>query len=276
MTRPTRPLVLLLYVAVAGVLLGVIAEFAVSQFRGETVNQDVLNEAEPETYALPPQEDRLPVEALDGIPPYPNVDEQPRALSRKMLAQGLPMDTAWFTTDDPPGQVLSYYQAHFADAGLHYVSDMFSEASGYAGYMELDTERMHIVSAIRQGDKTVVFPSVGEPGKLLDGSATLPDDVPVAKDAQSNFVMEFRDEGRTQQTISSNIPTGTVEQVAEFYRSEFTQKGWTVSAPRDTLDGEGTDLTAEQQGKVAHVSIRRDPKLGAGVFVFINLTRGAS
>lgn len=267
-----RPLVILGCAAVAGLLLGFILQAGVEGFGGEEV-EDVPMEAK-DFYALPPQQDVLPEAALQGIPPYPNVDDLPRSLSRKLIAQGQPMEAAWFTTNDSVQTVLDFYASSFEDAGIAYVGDMFSESSGYVGYMG-EAEEMHVVSVIRQGDKSVVFPSVGDPGKMLDGTAKVPDDVPVSKDAVSNVVLEFQDEGRTQQTISSTFATGTVDEVSRFYQEQFAQKGWKV-APMPQGEPNSAQLYAEQTGKSARITIRRDPSLDTGVLVFITLTRGAS
>ncbi len=246
--------------AVVGASLGVVLE------RSRPEPEMELPEAlapMPKMAAPASAEEPPPVEALKGLPPYPGA--RPRSLANGLTVQGVPMHVAWFSTKDTPEQVLSFYEEKLAAAGLPLVSRRYSAAAGYVGYMEIPSDRLHLISVLRQGDETLVFPSSSQVRRMMESKESLP--IPSPPNVEGRLVFGFDEGGQKQRSMVATVKKGTVGEVVEFYKQGLVREGWRLSDDRVSADQ--VRIEATKGGASASVVIRR---AAGGVSLFVTMS----
>ena len=190
-------------------------------------------------------------EALAALPPFP--DAEARALFSSSTLSGTPLGIAWFSTKWPVESVLAYYAVYFRLLSRPAVRHLYSPSSGYVAWLETDAVRspgrgaLHMVSALRQRDETVVFLSVNDPLALTQAPPeALPDDVAVPPRGTPPRVFRQLDEGRAVQVIGLSVPAQSPEDVLAFYRAHFTDTGWSL---QDVEQVDGLQVLVASRGK---------------------------
>lgn len=208
----------------------------------------------------PPDGPSFNIRAVEGVPAYPN------ALPADLLSQppgvGSEMQLVWFETDDSPTEVLHFYHEKFAEKGLFALKFFYSDAAGYVGYLDPsgditapDGQKLHLISAIKQGSRTVVFASSSFPKKLLTGGQ-LPPEVPVLPGTSTAMRFDFDERSLAQSSWVATIEDKTVAEVIEWYEKSFKEKGWRVSTAQIQEDGSGK-VEATRPPTRASVAVRR-------------------
>jgi hypothetical protein len=199
--------------------------------------------------------------SLRGIPPYPNA--VPRSLGAVTDVMGMPLVASWFTTQDPPEQIISFYEMTFLDAGYPIVSHMFHQDQGYVAWLdEEDTDAgvaegvMHMVSVIKNTPRdreTIVLLSASRPQRLLDGKRNLPEGVVLPDGAQAPQVVEMQLEGR-QRTVLTTRARGSLDETVKALGEQLRKAGWTVE---DVMSAEsGRSIIGRRQGVSQSISAR--------------------
>jgi hypothetical protein len=210
--------------------------------------------------------------ALFGIPPYPNA--APRKLASSPKGQGVPMAINWFTTRDSVENVLAYYDEFFTLLKLLHSKHLYGPNSGYVGWLEHDQNPdagsgegvMHMVSAIRQGNETLVLLSATDPLRMLSAAAPeLPPGVVLPPDAKTPRVFDLGEGRMSRLSIHTSVLHGDLAETLAFYDRHFQQGEWTV-IERSTADTRAT-LSARRKSVVQSIVLTRT---GAGVQVMLN------
>lgn len=174
--------------------------------------------------------------SLDGIPPYPGA--QPRKLTDVALVMGMPLLASWFTTPDEPRQILNFYSAAYADAGVFAVGTMFNERVGYVGWLEEEDVDdggiaegvMHLVSIVKNSEsstETMVFLSASRPQRLLDGSNRLPPGIVFPTNIETPQMVEMAMEGRPRRIITTKR-RGELKRTVDEIVDLMKRDGWRV------------------------------------------------
>jgi hypothetical protein len=239
----------------------------------------MVEDLPPTRFPAPPTGNKVPTstfnqKAVEGLPPYPG------AVPANLLAQpegvGGEMQVAWFETDDTPDQIIYFYEKEFASKGIPFASHFYSQNAGYVGYMEPNGERQHMLLAIKQGQRTVVFPSSSYPRKLLQSmNGALPPEVPALPGTSSNMVFDFDEKTLAQKSFVATVDGKSVEEVVSWYQENFKSKGWEVgkagtnSAGETTLEATYRPQQPSEVARNASLTIRRDK---ASVTVYLTLS----
>jgi hypothetical protein len=263
-----RSLSTLKLVALAGAL-GAVAGIALSVYRSRAADEHFSAALDEAGRALPTADFRHrqsvdPLapdpESLAGIPPFP--DAAPRRLSKATRGQGSPMAISWFETPKSVDEVISFYEVAFSKMQVVFSARRYNERSGYASYFENptqpETSRLRLVSAIREGESTVVMISNLRPLELLK-TAQLPSGIWLPAMANPPQLFELNEVGSTRFTVLSLVPDSTLASVEETFRDTLSRRGWVFSdratgTARVTLEAKkGHDLqtismTQEAQG----------------------------
>lgn len=169
-----------------------------------------------------------PIAALAGLPAYPGAT--PRGLGDDVVAAGMPMAIAWFTTPDPPADVMSFYENAFEATHAHVVHEWATKVTGYVGWRDEKTGELHGVVVRREGQETMVLPSVVAPGRLKQGAQRVPASLPQPKGGEQTVVVSMAGDapGTREVSVVTTVPLTTVRSLAGFYRQGFADKGWHV------------------------------------------------
>lgn len=198
----------------------------------------------PPVFALPPPSTgvaapRAPSPgALNGLPPF--LDVAPRPLITAGRLGPMPLDVAWFETDWGLTDVLRYYQEMFRLSRRAVVTRRLSKRSGYVAWLETDLRGepgrgvLHMVSALEEHGRTLVFLSANDPLAFVQGvsSGAVPADVPLPPTSTRPTVLRHQDEGLVTSTISLTVPLAPT-QALEFFRQRLGADGWAVQAKTD-------------------------------------------
>ncbi len=204
--------------------------------------------------------------ALEGLPPYPGAN--PRDLAQKQRVQGDAMHLAWFQTDDSVDQVLSFYEQRFSEMGRFLVRHRFSAAAGYVGYLEVNDEKLHLISVMRNREHTLVFPSVSYPGRFFDnGGGQLPQTVPVLPGTKGSVVFDF-DEGASARRSYFATTEQPLDSVADFYAKGFESKGWKVEEVNHSLPSE---VRIDARRGEASASVLLKKREGQTVAIYVSI-----
>jgi hypothetical protein len=226
---------LLFSVAVVGALMGLVWEGEVHEREEARLDAQMTRATEElvSSYRQPSgltEAERHTVQrATQGLPPYK--DAVPQALAADFLGPHAPMAAAWFVTEDPPQEVLDFYEGNLLDAGLPIYRHSYNANAGYVGYMEPDTKEMHTVSVLLQGERTAVFVSKGQVSELLEHPSSLPPGMQLPPGAGTPMVLSFREEGRVRYVITADFPEGQAPGLAPFYRGALEPQGWVMQEP---------------------------------------------
>lgn len=177
---------------------------------------------------------------LQTIPGFPQAF--PRDLFQGQLLYGSPMSVAWFETPESVNDVLTYYDEYYKLAGQEHTVHRYGDNSGYVAWFEesLDLDAgegeglMHMVSAVRQGNTTIVLLSETDPLGILNGmmNSPLPEGVFFPENAQRPTAFNLGDAVGGQLSIHSSVKGAQVSDVGRQYVDRFTAGGWSVSAPQ--------------------------------------------
>jgi predicted enzyme related to lactoylglutathione lyase len=201
--------------------------------------------------------------SVRGIPAYPN--GKPRRMVAPPTIQGVPMALSWFETTDAVEAVVAYYDEYFRLLKIHHTSHLFSEGAGYSAWLEHDDDPdaglgegvLHMVSAVRQGQKTVVFLSATNPMAVLQANAPqLPPGVVLPPGSSAPSVFELGEARGARLTVHASVREGTVESVGAFYETVFREAGWTIT--EHTAEAGRAQITARRGGELQTVSLAHD------------------
>jgi hypothetical protein len=233
-------------VLIAAAVIGTVAGVVLSELRGSPAARVKVPAPPALVVAAPPMNKGTPApkpdeEMLRALPPYPHAKASPRPLISQAKGQGGELKAAWFATDDTPEEVISFYERTLKKLTPLVVSHRFSPHAGYAGYLDGDFERMHLISVVRQGRETLVFPSVSDPIKMVDRAGQSKDNFPMPTGARLSF--DIGEPGAQRAYVVSAADT-SVRDVMDFYKRSLAQQGWTVQS-------------AEEHGPRGHVEATR-------------------
>lgn len=204
--------------------------------------------------------------AVAGLPPYPGAHPLPAGPKTELA--GTTVELGWFETNDPVGQVLGYYEGTFLDAGYPIVGKRYGDGAGYTGYRDPQTHELHLISAMQQGQHTLVFPSRSK--VTMQGQQTPPPELSLPEGAQRVVVMTSKREGAEHVSVFGVVPNRSEAEVLGFYRSRWAANGFAIDdgAP----SGDGLQLSARKDAAAVRVLVRKQP--GHDVEVFLNLDQG--
>ncbi len=193
---------------------------------GEVIERDPM-EPDPET--------------LEGITAYPNA--APRKLTSHSAVSGMPMKVSWFATNDSVTDVLAFYEKGFVDPERMVVSHRYNAKMGYVGWVDraenLDDEDggaeallphapLHMISAVREGDQTLVFVSKSEPHRFFEQPTSLPDGVLLPPAADAPQIIEQAEFSLDRRTIYSRVRSWSLEETKSFYKRELAKTDWAI------------------------------------------------
>ncbi|HZI13347.1 MAG TPA: hypothetical protein VE153_23400 [Myxococcus sp.] len=263
---------LLFSVAVVGGLIGFSWEEAMYGARAASTEAEwelpVLAEEEP-----PPELERTPAEeailqrALSHFPPYPRAS-RPAVLAADYLGAGVPMAVAWFSTEDPPAQVLEHYARALLAAGLPIARQAHGKHGGYVGYWSPDAEEVRLVSVLAQGGETLVFVSAGQVKALLERAAPVPGWVPLPAQLSESRALTFDMEGASHHMVSGHLREATLEEAETGYRAALREGGWQVG--ETAVEASGIGFTVDR-GSVSGRAVLRERASPPGVEVQLSL-----
>ncbi len=271
---PVRALPVWKLIAAAGVL-GCVGGVALAYHGSQKEEQRLIAVLDEAGNALPTADFKAlqsvepmaaDAEALAGIPPFPGAF--PRRLAKVTKGQGSAMAIGWFETQQPVDAVISFYEGEFRKLKVAYSSHLYSARSGYACYLEnpraVDTSRLRLVSAVRQGDTTVVFVSNLRPLDLIK-TAELPPGVWLPAMAKSPQLFEMSETGSRRFTVLSLVPDSNLGSVEATFRDNLTQRGWAFS-DRATAAAR-VSLEAKRGRDIQTISMTQEPQ---GVRLLLN------
>jgi len=206
--------------------------------------------------SAPPEETHvepsLPA-AMEGLPVYPG--SMPQGLDSMVVADGNPIEMARFFTEDSVEQLRAFYERAFQHHGLQVISHEFSPFAGYIGYMDWLNEELHLVSYIRQGSQTLVFPSRSRPSQRSE-EGELPAGVPVhPKVSLAKTIAFLEPEGRRRLSYSASIAGESLESVQQFYREALAAGGWRGIEERE--EGSRRNLEAANEQMAVNFSFEK-------------------
>jgi hypothetical protein len=199
--------------------------------------------------------------SLRGIPDYPNA--KPRGMVSPPSIQGVPMALSWFQTADSVETVVRYYDEYFRLLKLMHTTHVFHEGLGYSAWLEhsmvpdasFGGGTLHMVTAMRQGQETVVVFSATNPLAVLSAQAPqLPAGLALPPGASAPQVFELGETKGARLAIHSLVEGGTLKDVMAFYERSFVAGGWAVTAKQVEVDRAAT-FTATRGRMVQMVSL---------------------
>ncbi|MEW5740090.1 MAG: hypothetical protein AB1938_14250 [Myxococcota bacterium] len=173
-------------------------------------------------------------QSLRGIPPYPHA--APRKLISRPRVQSVPMSVSWFQTDDSPDAVLSFYERAFASSNTQYVSHRYNERLGYVAFLERLGGKdagvahgiMHMVTASKEGSKTVVLLSASRPDLLMEARPTLPEGIALPPATRSPQVIQMGEGPGTREVVYARTLNTPPADAVAFFDAQLKQAGWDV------------------------------------------------
>lgn len=182
--------------------------------------------------------------ATQGLPPYKQA--LPQALAADYMGPDSRIAVAWFMTRDTPEEVLGFYREVLGEAGLPVLSHRYGTSAGYVGYQEPGNPEMHLVSALRQGEETLVLLSSAHGSSLPQARrAQVPWDLPMPAGVQHPWVMNLQVEGRVRSTAMVEARGARAEDLVDFYLRTFRAQGWILEHPAGRL-GDQVFLSARR------------------------------
>lgn len=256
---------LLLLAAVAGIVGGVV----LFKVRGDT-SVDQFDEAEAAAAKITPlgnaSESVDPMapdpQSLRGLPPYPNA--APRKMMSGAAVQQVPMAVSWFQTEDSPDAVLSFYEKTFSAKNQEYVSHRYSERIGYVAWLErlggmdagIAHGIMHMVSASKEGSRTVVLLSASRPDMLMEAQPKLPEGIVLPEATEPPQVVQMAEGAGTREVVYARTLNQPPSDVVDFFDTQLKKSGWDV-----VEEAAGTDqraLVGKRGGTTVVVNAQAD------------------
>lgn len=205
-----------------------------------------------------------PPPAMEGLPIYPG--SMPQGFDAAVVADERPIEMARFFTDDSVEQLRAFYEREFRLRGLSFVSHEFGPFAGYIGYMDWLSEELHLVSYIRQGSQTLVFPSRSRPSQRSE-DGKLPAGVPVHPKASLAKTIAFLEpEGRHRISYSAIIADERLASVKQFYREALVAGGWRGIQEKE--EGGRSSLEAANEQRMVNFSFEQKQS-DVGVYLLL-------
>jgi hypothetical protein len=228
---------LFLGAAVAGALGGVVLFFARGHEQVEELDvaESAAEQAVPLGSASVTEDPMAPdPQSLRGIPPYPHA--APRKLMNRPAVQGVPMSVSWFQTFDSPDAVLSFYERTFAENNVEYASHRYNDRLGYVAWLErlggLDAGPahgiMHMVTASKEGSKTVVLVSASRPDLVMEARPALPEGLQLPEGTESPQVIQMGEGMGTREVVYARTLNTPPADAVSFFQSQLKKAGWDV------------------------------------------------
>lgn len=211
---------------------------------------------------------------LRDLPAFPNA--RPRDLFQGELIQGAPMSVAWFSTPETVDSVIEYYDEYFRLAEQPHRKHKYGPNSGYVAWFEESEDLdagpgeglLHMISAIRQGEETVVLLSETNPLAILESNPQpLPDGVFLPPNAERPTVLNV-ESGGANINVHSRLSPAQLEDVAADYLKGLKAAGWNLGTPQQ-ISGTWT-VSAHKTGEEQAVSL---VQRNAGVDIVITSRR---
>jgi hypothetical protein len=204
--------------------------------------------------------------ATQGLPPYQRA--LPQALAADYMGPDSRIAVAWFLTSDTPEEVLGFYREVLGEEGLPVLSHRYDTHAGYVGYQEPGDPELHLVSALRQGEETLVLFSSAQGSSLPQARREqMPWDLPLPAGVRHPWVMNLQVEGRVRSTVMVEARGSRVDDLVDFYLRTFRAQGWILEHPAERL-GDQVFLSARRGP--ARVSILIQPQ-AAGARLYFTL-----
>lgn len=170
--------------------------------------------------------------AMEGLPAYPNT--VPRNLASVVKTQGMDLKVGWFTTRDSIDDVISFYERKFAEKGYLPLRHRYNPGAGYVGYLDMNDEKLRLLTLIHNKGETLVMPSVSYPGRMLQAKAPTPASLPVLPGANGSVVVDFDEGMNARSSYFATVGEMSLAQVVDFYKKGFVEKGWELSEINDS------------------------------------------
>lgn len=173
-------------------------------------------------------------QSLRGIPPYPGA--APRKMMSNGAVQQVPMAVSWFQTDDSPDAVLTFYEKSYAAKNMEYVSHRYSERIGYVAWLEriggfdagVAHGIMHMISASKEGSKTVVLLSASRPDMLMEAEPKLPEGIVLPEATEPPQVVQMGEGAGTREVVYARTLNQPPGDVVRFFDAQLKKAGWDV------------------------------------------------
>lgn len=184
--------------------------------------------------------------SIAGIPPYPGV--YPRAMTRRANAMGSPMSISWFSTGDSTETVLKYYERAFRAEGRR----PFTHRRGEMGYVAwLDAHHdgglaggvLHMVSAMKQFNQTIVLVSASRPDMAMNSSPRLPEGFTLPPSATQPQIVQMGEGPASNEVAYSRAVNQSPGAVVEFFARQFKERGFDVLEQSQTPEQGGISAT---------------------------------
>ena len=198
---------------------------------------------------------------LAALPPFPGA--HPRDLFRGSAIQGVPMSIAWFATVEPVESVLTYYDTFYKEQELDHQTHRYGPNSGYVAWLEEPEDDedagpgeglLHMISAVRQGQETLVFLSETNPLAILSANTPqLPPGVVLPDGARRPRIFDLGESMGSTLSIHSRVEAAELQTIRGFYQAHFARGGWVV-ATSDPV-GDTWSLTAMRNHERQVVSL---------------------
>ncbi len=257
-------------------VLGLIAGVVLSEMRGQRLEHE-RDSAEaqrarkapsprPKVYEVAGKTTFVDPEAVKFLPEYPNA--VPTDLAEMSASQGVPLKAGMFTTPDPLEKVLAFYETELTRAGRLTVSQHWGTGAAYLGFYGPD-KHMHTVALMRSGSQTCVFLANSDPEAFLKGSAQRPDSLPALPQVRGEVSFTFTDEGVKRSTYVANTAAMTLDQTADFYKSQLSASGWRVEENNERQSGQ-VRLQLKRPGQDLSITLtRNDNEKNVTIFAHI-------
>ncbi len=157
------------------------------------------------------------------MPRYPGAQEWP--LTKGMDAADSRLFMSYFTTDDEPLAVATFYETRWRSAGYHVTKDITLQG-GHVSALDVTSSVVRQVVIFKQGKRTIAFPSVSR-GVPTGAAAQTKAEIPVYPGAEG--VTRFgADDGSGANEVVMFVDFGKIRDNVAFYRTEMQARGWTL------------------------------------------------
>jgi hypothetical protein len=169
-------------------------------------------------------------------------------MGSQMLINGARMEIASLIVDEPPYVVMKFYQQALEKAGNALIFGQVEEVPGmtYVSFRPQGSQNLKTITLVPHGEGTVILASLGNPEELIEGRASLPDEVPLPPNAELPSAIQQMEPGLASRSAVFVVRDSTVEKVHAFYRQELTRRGFTPVTVQDGLPG----MESYQKGNI--------------------------
>lgn len=213
--------------------------------------------------ALPPPSPE-PREVVDPEQPrYPG-SELPSSMAESVKVQGVPMALSHFSTKDSVTAVLAHYNELFLSKGYTVRKGTHPGGIGYLSYVAPGGGPFRTVTAMPDGDQTLVYFSTTDPRALLGAAAQVPADIPLPDGAQGSTSIETTGGGYRQRSVFFTVKTGAPSELAAAFGDKLAKNGWKRRAP-DRVDGQRVTMAFDRPPRGMEATLHTDTRDGSVV-----------